>query len=133
MINFRKLTAATAILGVSTVMSTAAFAQDDMTCGDFNALDADGQMEAAMMQGPDGGLDQAHDEARGADGTEEGVDVEMSTSDTVEANSDSGQEGQQDMARGDEMVAAVMEHCSNGDELLVKDARHPGDDAARTE
>ncbi len=128
MINFRKLTAATAALSVSALMSTAAFADDqDMTCAEFNALDADGQMEAVMKQGPDGGREQARDEARGEDSTEEGVGVEMSTSDNVEANSEYGQEGQHKMARGDDMVASVMEHCKGGDDLRIKDVRHPSE------
>jgi hypothetical protein len=128
MTNFRKLSTAAAALTLGTVLSTGAYA--DMNCGDFNAMDADGQKAAMMeMQGPDGGREEARDEATGEDATEEGVGTEQADS-NVEANDDSGQEGQQDMARGDdeEYMSAMVEHCKGGDDLMMKDARHPSEE-----
>lgn len=130
MTNFRKLTTATAILSASALMSGAAFADShNMTCGDFNALDSDAQMEVAMNQGPDGGIDQRNEEARGEDGSDEGADIVSSTSADIEANDDAGQEGQRTMARGgDEVMAAMVEHCKGGDDLMVMDAYDKLDD-----
>jgi hypothetical protein len=128
MINFHKLTAA-AFLSMGTALSGAAFADNaDITCADFHTMDPDAQMAMAMEQGPDGGLDMAQDEARGDDGSQDGASVESISSDNVEANSDSGQEGQHDMARGDENLAAMVEYCKGGDELMMKDMpKAPGD------
>ncbi|MFD0858650.1 hypothetical protein [Roseovarius aquimarinus] len=120
-----KTMTAAAALGL---MSGAAFADTDMTCGDFMAMDSEGQIEAmGMIQGPDGGRDSARAEANGATEASGGEAVSSSSADD-EMNQDSGQEGQQDMARGDddEMMAAVLDHCKGGDELLVKDVV-PGD------
>lgn len=129
MTNFRKLSTAAAALTLGTVLSTGAYA--DMTCGDFNAMDADGQKSAMMeMQGPDGGREQARDEATGEDGTEEGANVEMSELENTEMNNDAGQEGQHDMARGDDeaYMNSMIEHCKGGDDLMMKDARHPSEE-----
>lgn len=122
MTNFRKLTTGAAILSVTALMSTSAFAMDDdMTCGDFMELDEDAQMEMAMKVGPDGGREEAHDTATGEDATEEGVGVEMSTSADVEANDDAGQEGQRTEARGDDVMASMIEYCEDGPELMLSD------------
>ena len=132
MTNFTKLSTAAAALTLGTMLSTGAFAaHHEMTCGEFNAMDADGQSAAMMeMQGPDGGREQARDEATGEDGTEEGANVEMSESENTEMNDDAGQEGQQDMARGDdeEYMSAMIEHCKGGDDLMMKDVRHPSEE-----
>ncbi len=130
MINFRKLTAATAILTASTFMSTAAFAQTgDMTCADFNAMDADGQMEAAMTFGQE-----AQEEAgRGADSVDEGVGTEQADSLTVQEEATSGKQGQQNMARGTDMMTAMVEHCKGGDDLMVRDTPSPAQRGADVE
>ncbi len=130
MTHFRKLTAATAILSVSTLMSTAAFAETgDMTCGDFNAMDADGQMEAAMTFGQE-----AQEEAgRGADAVDEGVGTEMSDSTTAAEEATSGKQGQQNMGRGTDMMAAMVEHCKGGDDLMVRDTPSPAQRGADVE
>lgn len=122
MFNFRKVTTATAILATSTLMSTAAFAQTgDMTCGDFNAMDADAQMEAAMVFGQE-----AQERAgRGADSIEEGVATEQADALTVEEEATSGKQGQQNMARGTDMMTAMVEHCKGGDDLRVADTPSP--------
>ena len=123
MTNFRNLTAAAAALPLGTVMSTAAFA--DMTCGDFNAMDADSQVKIATeMQGPYGGREEARDHATGEDGV--GVGVEMSAN--VKADSEVGKDGRDTKAR-DDMHAAIVEHCKGGGDLMLKDRRHPSEDA----
>lgn len=130
MTTFRNLTTAAAALSLGTIISTAAFA--DRTCGDFNAMDADNQMKIATeMQGPHGGREEARDHATGEDGTEEGVGVEMSTN--VEVESVGGKDNRDAKARGDDMHAAmhasIVKHCKGGDDLMLKDARHPSEDA----
>ncbi|HEY9037603.1 MAG TPA: hypothetical protein VIN05_01480 [Roseovarius sp.] len=123
MTNFRKLTTATAALGVSALMSTAAFAEaSDMTCGDFMKLDADGQKEA-VMQIPNAGPE-AEREAEAA-----AVDSEQ-TADSGVDPLDSGKDAQQREGRGaDEMIAAAVEYCAGGDDLRVADTPSPAQDA----
>lgn len=127
MTHFRELTTAAAALTLGTLMSTTAFAaDDDMTCGDFNALDSEAQMEVAMNQGPDGGRDEAQKEARGDDGMNEGAEMESSSNEDLDAVEGAGREGQQEMARGgDKMVAAMVEHCKGGADLMVSDTPLP--------
>jgi hypothetical protein len=122
MTNLRKLSTATAALALSTVMSTAAFAADnDMNCGDFNAMTPDDQLSALSEMGREG----ARDSATGEDATEAGVATEQANDDGT-MNDDAGKEGRDDMARGDdEMMEAVVEHCKGGDDLMIKDVAHP--------
>ncbi|MCZ4353978.1 HdeA/HdeB family chaperone [Roseovarius aestuarii] len=127
MTQFRKITTATAILGVCALLSTGAFAttHNDMTCGEFNALDADGQKTAVMhMQGPNGGREAARDDASGT-GDDTANDMASSSSEGVAATS--GQEAAHDAARGDDMVASMVDHCKGGDDLMIKDVRHPSE------
>lgn len=127
MTHFRELTTAAAALTLGTLMSTTAFAaDDDMTCGDFNALDSDAQMEVAMNQGPMAGREEMQEKARGEDGMNEGAEMESSSNEDLDAVEGAGREGQQEMGRGgDEMVAAMIEHCKGGDDLMVSDAPLP--------
>jgi len=128
MTNFRKLTTAAAALTLGTVMSTAAFA--DMSCADYNAMSADDQTAARADMGREG----LRDKASGEDMTEEGVGTEQTISDTA-AITGSGKDARDAEARGandadahggdEDYATAIVEHCKGGDDLRIKDVRHP--------
>jgi len=125
--NFSKLSTAAAALTLTAVMSTGAVAaHHDMTCGEYNAMSPGDQMSALSEMGRAG----AREKMTGADSIEEGVGTEQADSDGT-MNDDTGKEGQHDMARGDDDAysAAVVEHCMGGDDLMLKDVRHPSEDA----
>ncbi|WP_113913190.1 hypothetical protein [Roseovarius dicentrarchi] len=122
MTNFRKLIAATAIMTASTLMSTAAFADiNEMTCADFNAMDENGQMEAAMEYGREG----QRRAGMGADATGSGVGTEQADSQNVELEADTGKQGQENMARGVDVRNAMIEHCKDGGDSRVMDTPSP--------
>ncbi|MFD0858651.1 hypothetical protein [Roseovarius aquimarinus] len=124
MTNFTKLTAAAAVT-LGTALSTGAYADDhgDMTCGEYNAMSADDQLSARAEMGREG----QRDAGMGEDATEAEVGTEQANDDGTQ-NDDAGREGQRDEAMGDDDAAyaeAIVEHCKGGDDLMIKDVRHP--------
>ncbi len=128
MTNFKKLSTAAAALALGTVMSTTAFAADDMMCSDFNAMSPDDQMAAARDWSA--GREGLRDEARGDD--PEVAAADENVSDNVEV--EGGREEQRDMAMGsdeesdEEVVKMMADYCAGGDDLNLKDMRHPTED-----
>lgn len=131
MTNFRTLTAATAILSACTLLSGAAYAQaSDMTCADYNALDGAGQRSAARAH-----MDQLTNAGPEAKREEVQPDAVMSTDTNVE-QMETGKDGRDDRARGDNedgMMSAMKEHCSGGDDLLIKDTPSRAEQGASVE
>lgn len=127
MTQFHKIKTAAAILGTTALMSTGALAMShsDATCGDFNAMSADDQMAMAMeMQGPEGGREEAREDAIETDG-DAANDAVSTSGDAIDT--DGGREEAREEMRGDDMVTAMTEHCKGGDDLMIKDMRHPSE------
>lgn len=124
MTNLGKLSTAASALALGMMMSTTAFAQD-MTCKDYNAMTPEDQLAAA--QDWNAGREGLRDEARGDDPAVEVTDENVSD----DLDVDGGREELRETARGsdEEVVQMMADYCAGGDDLNLKDMRHPTQDA----
>lgn len=96
------------VAGLTAAMSLPAAA---MTCKEFNALDAEGQLAAMYDMG---GREAARMKARGNDEAMEAEghgDVSVENND----NTEGGKEGRDEMARGADVVVTIMEGCGESE------------------